>query len=225
MSRSEIDIQDLYQKWLSSPTPALCVRLAGQLRHCERNAEALEVSRKGLDSWPENISVNVIFGRCAFDAKLNEEALEIFEKVISIDPLNLIAIRSLAEIHYEKGNWNRSIELFEEYLFEYPGDPEIEEMLKQSREKKKEVEREARLTGQDVKYPETGRMASILAAQKSPNSNNVKGTELPEVPRVSQGDTPDMVGSAEQQKRAPRSLFNLFSSEECEELGLSAYDK
>ncbi len=222
MSRSEIDIQDLYQKWLSGPTPALCVRLSGQLRHSERNAEALEVARKGLVSWPENISVNVVFGRCAFDAKLNDEALEIFEKVISIDPLNLIAIRSLAEIHYENGNWNRSIELFEEYLFEYPGDPEIEEMLKQSREKKKEVAREARLTGQDVKYPETGRMASILAAQKNPKNSDANEAKEPKVPEE---DTPYLAGSAEQQKRAPRSLFNLFSSEECEELGLSAYEK
>lgn len=217
MARIESDIQDLYQKWLSGPTPALCVRLAGKLRHSQRNAEALEVARKGLASWSDNISVNVIFGRCALDEKMNDEALEVFEKVISIDPLNLIAIRSLAEIHYENGNWNRSIELFEEYLFEYPGDPEIEEMLKKSREKEKEAAREARVTGQDVIYPETGRMASILAAQKKTeqsNGNHKQGK--------SSRDTTEPVDHS---NRAPRSLFNLFSSEECEELGLSAYEK
>ncbi|MCK5036271.1 MAG: hypothetical protein KAS73_10290, partial [Candidatus Sabulitectum sp.] len=162
MPHIENDIQDLYQSWLSLPTPALCVRLAGKLRHSGRNIEALEVARKGLARWQENISVNVVFGRCALEEKLNDEALEVFERVISIDPLNLIAIRSLAEIYYENSNWNRSIELFEEYLFEYPGDPEIEEILKSAREKKKEAAREARITGQDVTYPETGRMASIL---------------------------------------------------------------
>jgi predicted Zn-dependent protease len=210
----ENDVQDLYQRWLASPAPALCVRLAGELRRSGRNAEALEVARKGLNSWSDNISVNVVFGRCALEEKLNDEALEVFEKVISIDPLNLIAIRSLAEIHYEKGNWNRSIELFEEYLFEYPGDPEIEDLLKKSREKKKETEREARVTGQDVSYPDTGRMASILAAQKKADKTDgagktKTGAEEPAEPR----------------NRAPRSLFNLFSAEECEELGLSAYDK
>jgi len=210
----ENDIQDLYQKWLSSPAPALCVRLAGELRRSGRNAEALEVARKGLGSWSDNISVNVVFGRCALEEKLNDEALEVFEKVISIDPLNLIAIRSLAEIHYEKGNWNRSIELFEEYLFEYPGDPEIEDLLKKSREKKKEAEREARVTGQDVSYPDTGRMASILAAQKKTGD-----TGRTEVSSTGPGRP------AEPQNRAPRSLFNLFSAEECEELGLSAYDE
>ncbi len=217
MPHKENDIQDLYQKWLASPAPALCVRLAGELRRSGRNAEALEVARKGLSSWPENISVNVVFGRCALEEKLNDEALEVFEKVISIDPLNLIAIRSLAEIHYEKGNWNRSIELFEEYLFEYPGDPEIEDLLKKSRDKKKEAERDASVTGQDVSYPDTGRMASILAAQKKTDETSDAGkTEV----SSAGADKP-----AEPRNRAPRSLFNLFSAEECEELGLSAYDK
>jgi len=213
----ESDIQDLYQKWLSGPTPALCVRLAGKLRHSERNKEALEVARDGLGSWPDNISVNVIFGRCALSEKLADEALKAFEKVISIDPLNLIAIRSLAEIHYINRIWNRAIELFEEYLFEYPGDPEIEEMLKKSREKMKEAAREARVTGQDVAYPETGRMASILAAQKETDGSS-GADERKEVSTV----TSD---SIERMDRAPRSLFNLFTPEECEELGLSAYEK
>ncbi|MEA3266283.1 MAG: hypothetical protein U9P42_05000 [Candidatus Fermentibacteria bacterium] len=217
MPHVENDIQDLYKSWLSLPTPALCVRLAGKLRHSGRNVEALEVARKGLARWQENISVNVVFGRCALEEKLNDEALEVFERVISIDPLNLIAIRSLAEIHYENSNWNRSIELFEEYLFEYPGDPEIEEILKSAREKKKEAAREARITGQDVTYPETGRMASILAAQKNtdkkPDHNN------------KQNNSQNSTDASENQARAPRSLFNLFSSEECEDLGLSAYEK
>lgn len=217
MPHTKSDIQDLYQKWLSGPTPALCVRLAGKLRNSERNAEALEVARNGLGSWPDNISVNVVFGRCALSEELTDEALEVFEKVISIDPLNLIAIRSLAEIHYGSRSWNRAIELFEEYLFEYPGDPEIEEMLKKSREMKKEAAREARVTGQDVTYPETGRMASILAAQE----NTEKGSGENKTAEDSSG----VSGSVEHMNRAPRSLFNLFTPEECEELGLSAYEK
>jgi len=213
----ESDIQDLYQKWLAGSTPALCVRLAGKLRNSERNTEALEVARSGLSSWPDNISVNVVFGRCALSEKNTDEALKAFEKVISIDPLNLIAIRSLAEIHYESRNWNRAIELFEEYLFEYPGDPEIEEMLKKSREMKKEAAKEARVTGQDVAYPETGRMASILAAQKNTKEKSGENKPLESSSGVH--------GSVEHINRAPRSLFNLFTPEECEELGLSAYEK
>ncbi|MCP4646488.1 MAG: tetratricopeptide repeat protein [bacterium] len=216
MPQIENDIQELYQKWLSSPTPALCVRLAGKLRRSDRNKEALEVSRKGLASWADNISVNVVFGRCALDEKLNEEALKVFEKVISIDPLNLIAIRSLAEIHFENKNWNRAIELFEEYLFEYPGDPDIEIMLTKAREKKRESAREARVTGQNVSFPETDRMASILAAQNSSVEDGAKAE------RESQTETPVPEKEID---RAPRSLFNLFTPAECEELGLSAYDK
>lgn len=211
------EIQDLFQKWLSGPTPALCVRLAGKLRRSGRNTEAFEVATKGLSSWSENISVNVVFGRCALDEKQTDEALKAFEKVISIDPLNLIAIKSMAEIHYGNQKWNRAIELFEEYLFEYPGDTDIEVMLKKSREMKKEVAREARVTGQNVTYPETERMASILAAQSKVERNSTTGS--------ASEDSSGVSGSLDIQNRAPRSLFNLFSPEECEELGLSAYDK
>ncbi len=220
MPHIESDIQDLYQKWLSAPSPALCVRLAGKLRHSGRNTEALEVARKGLKSWPDNISVNVVFGRCALNEKLKDEALEVFQKVISIDPLNLIAIRSLAEIYYEKEKWNRSIELFEEYLFEYPGDPEIESILKKAKERKKEAEREARVTGQNVTYPTNDRMASILAAQKKTESAD-KATPLKNEKQI----PAETNASTDNSSRAPRSLFNLFSSEECQELGLSPFDK
>jgi len=216
---SEIETQELYQSWLSNPTPALCVRLAGVLRRSGRPAEALDVTRKGLKEWPENISVNVVFGRCALDANLLEEAMQVFEKVIAIDPLNLIAIKSLAELHFAGGNWNRCIELCEEYLFEYPGDPEIEEMLGKARTKKEEFQREARITGQDVNYPDTERMASVLAAQKpvGESAQEVKESHL------SQHTVPE--GKSRDQERAPRSLFDLFSNSECEELGLTSYDK
>lgn len=221
MPNGENEIQELYQIWLSNPAPAICVRLAGKLRRIERNSEALDIARKGLTDWPDNISVNVMFGRCALDNDLIEEATTVFEKVISIDPLNLIAIKSLGELHFEKGNWNRSIELFEEYLFEYPGDPEIEAILEKARKKKEEGLRDARLTGQDVKYPETGRMASILAAQKTGGSPGKENTG--EAPSISTDNGP--VERAEGGERAPRSLYDLFTPEECEELGLSTYDK
>ncbi len=223
MPNSENEIQELYQEWLSNPSPAICVRLAGKLRRTNRSKEAMAVARKGLEDWSENISVNVIFGRCALDEKLLEEAMRVFEKVISIDPLNLIAIKSLAELHYENGNWNRSIELFEEYLFEYPGDPEIEEMLNKARQKKENAQKEARVTGQDVKYPETGRMASILAAQSNGISRDVPSEDHQQEP--GDGTKEQTEQKHENRDRAPRSLFDLFTPEECEELGLSTYDK
>ena len=220
MPNSENEIQELYQEWLSSPSPAVCVRLAGKLRRLKRISEALDVAGKGLEDWPDNISVNVIFGRCALDENNLDEAMKVFEKVISIDPLNLIAIRSLAELHFSRENWNRSIELFEEYLFEYPGDPEIEEMLNKARKKKDEAQREARLTGQDVNYPEAERMASILAAQKADNPGK---DQITGEPGEESGEKQKMKSGAS--SRAPRSLFDLFTPEECEELGLSTYDK
>jgi len=227
VAQKEKNIQELYQDWLSKPSPALCVRLASRLRRENKNAEAFEVAEKGLSTWKDNISVNVIFGKCALDEKQIDSARRVFENVISIDPLNLIAIRSLAEIHFDKKSWSRSIELFEEYLFEYPGDPEIEEMLKKARLMKKDADKEARITGQNVSYPKTDRMASILASQGQPDNlpENKQKVEKKDIPIVSSELPTGKVNIAPAGPREPRSLFNFFSAEECEDLGLKPYEK
>ena len=227
MAQKEKNIQELYQDWLSKPSPALCVRLASRLRRDNKNAEAFEVAEKGLGLWKDNISVNVIFGKCALDEKQIDSARRVFENVISIDPLNLIAIRSLAEIHFDKKSWSKSIELFEEYLFEYPGDPEIEDMLKKARLMKKDADKEARITGQNVSYPKTDRMASILASQGQADNlpENKQKVEKKDIPLVSSELSTGKVNIAPSGPREPRSLFNFFSAEECEDLGLKPYEK
>lgn len=202
MTETDSELKELYQEWFSTPTPVVCARLAEKLRQCDRASEAEDVARKGQEKWPGNISVNVVLGKSCRDTGDFEGALQAFEKVISIDPLNLIAIRNLAELHYERGNWNRSIELFEEFLFEYPGDPEIERMLRKARESKRNADREAHADEPAQVFPLTERMAGILSSQTAPSQ---------------------AAAQEDNHERAPRSLFDLFSHEEREELGLRPY--
>ncbi len=202
MSETDAELKELYQEWFSTPTPVVCARLAEKLRQSERASEAQDVARKGQEKWPGNISVNVVLGKSCRDTGEFEGALQAFEKVISIDPLNLIAIRNLAELHFERGNWNRSIELFEEFLFEYPGDAEIEKMLRKARESKRTADRESRSDEPEQVFPLTERMAGILSSQGKPSASPA-------------GD--------DNSDRAPRSLFDLFSPDEREELGLKPY--
>lgn len=202
MSETDSELKELYQEWFSTPTPVVCARLAERLRQVGRASEAEDVSRKGQEKWPGNISVNVVLGKSCRDTGDIEGALQAFEKVISIDPLNLIAIRNLAELHFERGNWNRSIELFEEFLFEYPGDAEIEKMLRKAREAKRNADRESRSEETGQVFPLTDRMAGILSSQTNP---------------------PHPGEPEERHDRAPRSLFDLFTPDEREELGLKPY--
>ena len=201
MSETDNELKELYQEWFSTPTPVVCARLSERLRQGGRASEAEDISRKGQEKWPGNISVNVVLGKSCRDTGDVEGALQAFEKVISIDPLNLIAIRNLAELHFERGNWNRSIELFEEFLFEYPGDAEIEKMLRKAREAKRNADRESRSDESAQVFPLTDRMAGILSSQSKP----VQPVE------------------PEHHERAPRSLFDLFTPDEREELGLKPY--
>src|SRR6056297_672857 len=127
--RFEGEIDDLYQKWISSPSAVVGARLADRLRLTGRLDEAAEVAGQGLEEWPSNLSLQVVLGKCHLDGGKLEEAMEAFLEVRSKDPLNLEALRSLAEIAMRQERWDDAVELIEEYLFENPTDEEAEQLL------------------------------------------------------------------------------------------------
>ncbi len=204
MQETDDEFRELYHEWFTTPTPIACTRLAERLRQTGRASEAVDVARNGREKWPGNVSVSVVFGKSCRDSGDPEAALDAFDKVIALDPLNPIAIRNLAELHYERGNWSRCIELFEEFLFEYPGDAEVERMLRKAREAARNSEREARASEEEEQvFPLTDRMAEILSFQAE----------------TADFSAPDGGGH----ERAPRSLFDLFTPDERKELGLEPY--
>jgi len=244
----EKEISNLYEEWLSRPTPAICARLADQLRQSGRCDESIEVATDGLEQWPDNISINVVLGRSFRNSEKLDLASGIFEQVRKLDPLNLIALRNLAEIAFESEQWTRSIGLLEEYLFEYPADSESEKMLEQAKFKSKSEPSEEsddsadstadKDTGSDTTgtetsevipdvFPQTDRMTDILQNQDAQAPPEPRPAAQHESTLVTEPPVPSPAPAEKKPlpdgPREPRSLIDLFSEDERKEMKLEEY--
>lgn len=243
--RFEGEIDDLYQKWISSPSAVVGARLADRLRQTGRLDEAAEVAGQGLEEWPTNLSLQVVLGRCHLDGGRLEEARKAFLEVRSKDPLNLVALRSLAEIAMSQERWDDAVEVIEEYLFENPTDDEAEQLLEKAKLARKEqpsepeeepeaeepsaeeplAEEEPRTAAEEQEspeeFPETRRMEKILAGQAE--TGEAAAAEKDEDPA---GSGPDPVAAeTRSMRREPRSLLDLFSPAERKDLGLQPFEE
>ncbi|MBD3369417.1 tetratricopeptide repeat protein [Candidatus Fermentibacteria bacterium] len=131
------EIQELYERWISAPSAAVCTRLADRLRVSGKSDEAIDVAKQGLEEWPDNVALQVVMGRCLLEGVNVEEAEKIFLKVRKKDPFNLVALKGLSTIAMDQEKYSEAESLLEEYLFENPTDEEAENMLEQAKFKSK----------------------------------------------------------------------------------------
>jgi len=168
---SRAELESVESEWVSNPSPILCARFSELLRRAGRLDESRKTATGGLKRWKNHISITVVLGKCFRDAGLNEKALETFMGVHAVQPQNLVALRNLAEIHCEKGQWSKAADYFEEYLFEHPGDEEVRERLEEAKTKKnssdevlQDIEEDNAEPDAEV-FPNTERMNKVLESQ------------------------------------------------------------
>lgn len=217
------EIEKLDNEWVKHPTPTVCARLADLLRQRGRLDESLEMAEIGLRRWNGNISIGIVQGKCFRDSGLLEKALDIFRSAHDAQPQNLVALLNLAQIHFQKKQWNKAVEYIEEYLFEHPGDEEARDLLDDAKTKQNSTniyydDESADESDPDSDvFPETERMTKVLKSQgiKS-DSDDMSEEEVSESPPE---DEPDA------QVSSSGSLLGFFSKEEKDELQLKPYDK
>lgn len=130
----EVEIKQLYDDWIANPSAVVCARLADRLRLAGRISEALDVAYRGLEEWPANVQINLACARCRRESGESALALECFQKVLTADPLNLVALRAVGEIAYEQQRYDDAERLLGDYLFENPADQDAEKLLAKARE-------------------------------------------------------------------------------------------
>jgi tetratricopeptide (TPR) repeat protein len=185
----ESEIRQLYEDWIASPSAVVCARLADRIRLAGRSDEALEVARKGLAQWSANTSIRVVSARCLRSSGDSRGAREAFESVLEVDPLNLIALRNLAEIAYEEGRFADAVRLFGDYLFENPGDGEAEALMKEARKQERAPVR--RQPEPVVAPPPPGQAAAPPEQVPDPSPAPAAGEVRPEpVEEPAQADYP-----------------------------------
>ncbi|MBN1435371.1 tetratricopeptide repeat protein [Candidatus Fermentibacterales bacterium] len=250
--QADNEIQELYSEWIDHPSPLVCTRLAERLRSVGRAEEALEVAKHGVEEWPNHLSILVVLGRINLDSGKLDEAAQALDEVRSRDPFNVFALKGLAEVSFKRSEWGGCIELLEEYLLENPGDEEMEDMLSKARLRRKGGDAEERLTmtapeespagapaapapaageapGRKPDYPDTERMAKILADQgvsAAPAPPPARTAQAPGQPgQEAPGAPPVAAPSQGAHGRPPRSLLDLFDDRETEDLELEPYER
>ena len=103
---SEID--KLERRWLENPKGRNFAPLADAYRKAGEIDRAIDLCKSGLELHPDYVSAHIVYGRCLIDKKDDPGATEAFQKILQLDPENILALRILSEIaertwQYEAG--------------------------------------------------------------------------------------------------------------------------
>lgn len=91
------EIARLSERLNKDPKSRIFVQLADAYRKSNMIDEALEILDKGLVFHPNYPLAHLILGKCHFDKRQYEQAKESFDKTLSYDPQNIVALRMLAQ--------------------------------------------------------------------------------------------------------------------------------
>jgi tetratricopeptide (TPR) repeat protein len=92
------EIAKLSERFSKDPKSRIFVQLADAYRKNNMVDEALAVLDQGLTYHPQYPLAYLILGKCYFDKRMYAQSREALEKTIAFDPMNIVALRLLAQI-------------------------------------------------------------------------------------------------------------------------------
>ncbi len=125
---AEARIRDLERRLDLDPGSRLFVSLAEEYRKVGRIRDCLSALQKGLLAHPGYIAAQVALGRAYLEANQATESIATFTTVLVADPANLVAAKSLADIHLSR---NDNLEALKKYKLyrAISGDRKIDEVI------------------------------------------------------------------------------------------------
>ncbi len=125
---AEARIRDLERRLDLDPGSRLFVALAEEYRKVGRARDALSCLQKGLLAHPGYIAAQVALGRAYLEANLPGDSIATFAKVLQADPANLVAAKSLADIHFSRGDNLEALKKYKLYRG-ISGDKKVDEVI------------------------------------------------------------------------------------------------
>ena len=95
-------IDDLRRRVERDPTSIAVAQLAEEYRRSGELEEAVRVARRGLEQHPLYLSARVTLGRALAELGHFDEAKTEFQQVLAAAPDNLVALRSMANLHQRR---------------------------------------------------------------------------------------------------------------------------
>ncbi len=123
---SSEEIARLETLYAENPRGRVFTHLAEAHRKNGEPARAREILRRGLADHPDYASAHVVLGRVLEDLGDRDGAVTAFERVLSLDPHNMVALRRLAVAADEAGRSENALEHWSALAALDPGDEEVE---------------------------------------------------------------------------------------------------
>jgi tetratricopeptide (TPR) repeat protein len=96
-------LRELQQKFDENPRRYFAP-LANEYRKGGQPRRAIEICRAQLEQMPGHMSGQIVYGQALYEAGEFAEARQVFERALSLDPENLIALRTLGDMSLQAGN-------------------------------------------------------------------------------------------------------------------------
>jgi tetratricopeptide (TPR) repeat protein len=119
------ELDDLFERYRVAPKGHVFAPLADACRKAGMLEEALEICARGVGEHPRYASGYVVQGKCLYDAGRARDAQAAFDRVLELDPKNLVALKYLGILHSERGETRVARGYFEHILALDPGDRDI----------------------------------------------------------------------------------------------------
>ena len=96
-------LRELQEKFEENPRRYFAP-LANEYRKGGQPKRAIEICRAQLAQMPGHMSGQIVYGQALYEASEFAEAREVFERALTLDPENLIALRSLGDMSLQSGD-------------------------------------------------------------------------------------------------------------------------
>src|SRR6266576_1316751 len=121
-------LRELQEKFDESPRRYFAP-LANEYRKGGQPKRAIEICRVQLAQMPGHMSGQIVFGQALFEAGEWDEARTVFERALTLDPENLIALRSLGDMALQAGNTSEARTWYSRLLEADPKDAAVIELM------------------------------------------------------------------------------------------------
>ena len=129
------EIEKLEKRWAENPKGRNFAPLADAYRKAGELDRAIELCTAGLERHPDYVSAHIVFGRCMIDQKNDAGASDVFRKVLTLDPENVLALKILAEIAERGSRFGEAADWLSRLLSADPMNGDAAEALARAKSK------------------------------------------------------------------------------------------
>ena len=104
------EIEKLERRFAENPKGRNFAPLADAYRKAGELDSAITLCQSGLALHPDYVSAYIVYGRCLLDQKNDAGAQDTFQKVLALDPENIIALKILGEIAERNNRFDEAVD-------------------------------------------------------------------------------------------------------------------